>query len=419
MKIAIIGGGASGLCAAISALRKNAEVTVFERNDRVGKKILMTGNGKCNLSNIDLSSELYYTGDRSFISAAFERFGLNDCIMFFNGLGLLLTEKRGGIYPHSEQASAVLDALRFEATSLGAVFKCECLVKRIEQGEPEKKGITGGYTIHVKETSDSGEWNNIYSGFDKVIITTGGKAAPKTGSDGTGYELAKSLGHSVTDIYPALCGVKCEGSFWKQLAGVRCQAGLLIENESTGEGVSFGELQFTDYGISGIPVFQISRLIAGMLGNNKKTVIDIDLIPDVDEGTLMNELSCRIMLLSDRSYEQILNGFINKKLSAVILKNLKLNPAATFEADEKVLSELVNAIKHFRVTAKDMNSFDQAQTTAGGVPLSEIKNTFESKLCQGLFFAGEILDVDGICGGYNLQWAWTSGFIAGEEASGC
>ncbi len=410
MKIAIIGGGAAGLCAAISASRKNANVTVFERNDRVGKKILMTGNGKCNLSNIDLSSELYYTGDRSFVSRAFERFGLNDCIMFFNGLGLLLTEKRGGIYPHSEQASAVLDALRFEASSLGTVFKCGCKTEKIEK-------VTDGYNIKVTEISEAGEESKVYSGFDRVIIATGGKAAPKTGSDGNGYELAKAMGHSITAVYPALCGVKCDGKFWKQLAGVRCQAGLLIENESTGEGISFGELQLTDYGISGIPVFQISRLIAGMLDEGKKTVIDIDLIPDVDEGTLLNELSARIMLLSDRSYEQILNGFLNKKIASYILKKLGITPDSIFDMDIKIMEDIVNAIKHFRVTAMGMNSYDQAQTTAGGVPLSEITDGFESRLSKGIYFAGEILDVDGVCGGYNLQWAWSSGYIAGEEAS--
>ncbi len=412
MKIAIIGGGASGLCAAISAARKNADVTVFERNDRVGKKILMTGNGKCNLSNIDLSSELYYTGDRSFVSAVFERFGLNDCIMFFNSLGLLLTEKRGGIYPHSEQASAVLDALRFEASSLGVSFKCGCIVK-------ELKKTTDGYDLSVSETTESGCNNYVCNGFDRVIITTGGKAAPKTGSDGNGYELAKGLGHKITNIYPALCGVRCEGNFWKQVAGVRCQAGLLIENDITGEGISFGELQFTDYGISGIPVFQISRIMAEMLAKGKKTVVDIDLIPDVDEEVLLNELTARIMLLADRSYEQILNGFINKKLVSVILKKLNLDPASIFESDTKKMGEIINAIKHFRVTVNGINSFDQAQTTAGGVLLSEITENFESRLNKGLFFAGEILDVDGICGGYNLQWAWSSGFIAGEEAAGC
>ncbi len=411
MKIAIIGGGASGLVAAISSARKNARVTLFERNSRVGKKILMTGNGKCNLSNINLSSDMYYTGDRSFVMSALEKFGLNDSLMFFNGLGLLLTEKRGGIYPHSEQASAVLDALRFEADSVGVLVKCDCYVKDIK--------VSGkGFEINYDDSS-SKQTGKLSEFFDRVIISTGGKAAPGTGSDGNGYELAKRLGHSVTKIYPALCGVKCEGDFWKSVAGVRCQASLIIENDVTGEGISFGELQFTDYGISGIPVFQISRILAGMVDSQTRPVVDIDLVPDVDEGTLFNEITARVMLLPDRTAEQILCGILNKKIAACILKRIGMGANEFFTDNKEKLLGTVNTIKHFRVTVKGINSFDQSQTTAGGVPLNEINGFFESRFVPGLFITGEILDVDGVCGGYNLQWAWSSGYIAGEEAAQC
>ncbi len=403
MKIAVIGAGASGLTAAISAAKSGARVTLFEKNHRVGKKILMTGNGKCNLSNKSLSEECYYSEDRAFISSAFEKFGFMDTIMFFNGLGLLLTEKNGGIYPHSEQAASVLDALRFEAESLGIEIICDSNVENVE------KNGTGFSVRTVEDKLD----------FERVIIATGGKAAPKTGSDGSGYAIAKSFGHSILKTYPALTGIRCEGDFWNISSGVRCAAALLVEQDESGYGSSYGELQFTDYGISGIPAFQISRIVAGLLDEKKQVSIDIDLFPEVDEMTLFNEFSARIMLLQDRNIHQILSGFINKKLVTLILKRTGIQQDAYFSEGCPELDRIISALKHFRVIAKGVNSYDQAQCTAGGIPLSEINGFFESRICKGLYFCGEILNVDGLCGGYNLQWAWTSGHIAGEAASGC
>ncbi len=403
MKIAVIGGGASGLTAAISAAKCGARVSLFEKNNRVGKKILMTGNGKCNLSNKSLSEDFYYSGDRAFISSAFEKFGFMDTIMFFNSLGLLLTEKNGGIYPHSEQAASVLDALRFEAESIGIILCCDSNIENVNKTDK-------GFEIEAGKDTQY---------FDRVIIATGGKAAPKTGSDGSGYSIAKSLGHSVTKTYPALTGIRCEGDFWNISSGVRCGAALLVEQDESGYGASYGELQFTDYGISGIPVFQISRLVAALLDEKKQVSIDIDLFPEVDEMTLFNELSARIMLLPDRNIHQILSGFMNKKLVTLTLKLTGIPQDAFFAEGCPELDSIISALKHFRVIAKSVNSYDQAQCTAGGVPLSEINGFFESRICKGLYFCGEILDVDGLCGGYNLQWAWTSGHIAGEAASGC
>ncbi|MCR4618098.1 MAG: aminoacetone oxidase family FAD-binding enzyme [Lachnospiraceae bacterium] len=407
MKIAVIGGGAAGLCAAVAAARKNAYVTVFEKNDKVGKKILMTGNGKCNLTNTNLSSDYYYSEDRSFISDVFDRFGLDDTIRFFGGLGLLLTEKRGGVYPNSEQASAVLDALRFETEALNVSLKCGCNVKDIVK-------CKDGFNIIFGDADNAK--NNEF--FDRVIITTGGKAAPKTGSDGSGYVFASKFKDEVSKLYPALGGVKCEGNFWKSVSGVRCGASVQILDDTTGEGYSIGEIQLTDYGISGIVVFQISRIVASMLDNGK-VKISIDLLPDLDEDTLSNEFFARALVLNGRTYEQILNGFINKKLSACILKRLNINPNDVAKFDEKTVNKLINEIKHFKVVATGVNPFDQAQTTAGGIKLKCISKNFESIHQPGIFYAGEILDVDGICGGYNLQWAWSSGFIAGEAAAKC
>ena len=414
MKIAIVGGGSAGLCAAIAAAGKNANVTVFERNDKVGKKILVTGNGKCNLSNTDLSSGYYYSKDREFIDRAFLRFGLNETCAFFNGLGLLLAEKRGGIYPHSEQASAVLDALRFEALTLGVNIKEGCFVKDIEKDERKP----GRYKV-IYDTSKEETVKTLSDSFDRVIITTGGKAAPKTGSDGNGIKLAQRLGEKCSKLYPALGGVKCEGDFWKSISGVRCYATFKMIGDTSGEGESSGELQLTDYGISGIPVICISRHIAEEDDKKGKSEIEIDLFADLDEETLLRELSSRILILNDRTYEQILNGFLNKKLSFFVLKMCNLKPSDIAVGDLDTLKKIVNKVKHLRVIATGVNGFDQAQTTAGGILLSEINDDFESIKNPGIFYAGEILDVDGICGGYNLQWAWSSGHIAGEAAAKC
>ena len=411
MKIGIIGGGSAGLAAAIAAARKGAKVTILERNDKVGKKILVTGNGKCNLTNTLLSSEYYYSKDKGFIDRAFSRFGLSDTLSFFNGLGLLLTEKRGGIYPHSEQASAVLDALRFEVLSLGVDIKEGCFVKDIE-------ACKGGYNVYFdRSLEDTFKSDKCF--FDRVILTTGGKAAPKTGSDGSGLKIAQKMGEKISDLYPALGGVKCEGDFWKSISGVRCYAAFKIIGDTTGEGQSVGELQLTDYGISGIPVFCISRLIAEKIHKCGKAEIEVDLFADADDETLLREISSRLLVLNDRSYEQILGGFLNKKLSIFILKKCNIRPSDAFSDDPEIIKRIVKTIKHLRVFATGVNGFEQAQTTAGGILLSEVSDDFESLRNKGLFYAGEILDVDGICGGYNLQWAWSSGHIAGEAAAKC
>ncbi len=425
MKIAVIGGGASGLTAAIAAARNGAKVTVFERNDKVGKKILVTGNGKCNISNTSLSEEYYYSEDRDFIVSSFDRFGLNDTIRFFKGLGLMLTEKRGGIYPYSEQASSVLDALRFEVDSLGVKVLLNSYVKEITPDGARYK-ISYEYSIKEENTNSKNKKNakltsvsveNRQEVFDKVIISTGGKAAPKTGSDGNGYSLIRKLGHKVTCVNPALGGLRCSGDSWKAISGVRCSAnvsvivnGELIVSEQ-------GELQLTDYGVSGIPVFQVSRVASKALSDKKSVSVKIDFMPELSKEELVQEAEFRLLLLSDRTKEQFFNGIFNKKLTQFFLKEAKLDFNKCIEKKD---IEIISAIaKEFTVDVIGDNGYEQAQVTAGGVPLSEINENFESVINKGMYIIGELLDVDGKCGGYNLQWAWTSGYIAGEAASKC
>ncbi|MCQ2493445.1 MAG: aminoacetone oxidase family FAD-binding enzyme [Lachnospiraceae bacterium] len=447
MKIAVIGGGASGLTAAIAAARNGAQVTVFERNDKVGKKILVTGNGKCNISNVSLSEEFYYSEDRDFVVSAFNKFGFDETMSYFKGLGLLLTEKRGGIYPYSEQASAVLDALRFEAESLNVVVNTDCMVTCIEHTNKNDYRIDYEHFIRIEEDknkSSSKEKNkstknldvknkdvknkdiknktvvsveNKKMYFDRVIISTGGKAAPKTGSDGNGYKLVEKLGINVTKTYPALIGLRCSGDFWKSISGVRCNAQVIVAADGKVLAKDRGELQLTDYGVSGIPVFQVSRTASKALDEKRKVSVTIDFMPDISADELISECNFRLLLVSDRTKEQFFNGFFNKKLVIMFLKTLGLNPNDRITIED--IERVVGLVKAFKANVVADNGFDQAQVTAGGVPLHEINENFESKKHKGLFLTGEILDVDGKCGGYNLQWAWTCGYIAGEAAAKC
>lgn len=403
MKIAIVGGGASGLTAAICAARNGGRVVIFEKNDSLGRKILATGNGKCNLSNTEISEKFYNSSDINFVFNAFEKFGLNSTVNFFQGLGLLLTEKRGGLYPHSEQAVSVLDALRNETESLGVTEKLNCNVSKVI---PFKDGFKVYYM--------SGDENRDEY-FDRVIITSGGRAGALKESSGNSYELARQAGHKVSNLYPALTGLKCEGKFWKSLAGVRTtgRVSVLIDGKEAASDI--GEIQLTDYGISGIPVFQVSRFATSALGSGKKVSAVIDFMPALSSEEFLTELKIRELVLMNRTCEQFLNGFFNKKITSFFLKQLQISP--DLRAEELDLKRFTQVCKNFSVKVLGDTGFEHAQVTAGGVLLDEIDENFQSKLVKGLYFAGEILDVDGLCGGYNLQWAWTSGHIAGEAAA--
>lgn len=403
MKIAIIGGGASGLTAAISAARAGAEVSIFEKNESVGKKILATGNGKCNLSNITISEKFYNSSDMQFVKGTFDRFGLDSTVAFFKGLGLLIIEKRGGLYPHSEQAFSVLDALKNEAVSLGIKILTGCRVSDIQ------------YINSCFKLSYTSEEKNESCLFDRCIISAGGKAGSLRESEGNGYELAMSLGHHVTPLYPALTGLKCEGKFWKNIAGVRTGAKVSILVNGKPASSDEGELQLTDYGISGIPVFQVSRHATSALGKGKNVCAVIDFMPAMSEDDLVTELKIRELVLMNRTCEQFLNGFFNRKLSLFFLKQMGVLPES--KAENLDLRGLAKVCKNFTVKVISDTGFDHAQVTAGGIYLNEIDSDFQSVYIKGLYLTGEILDVDGLCGGYNLQWAWSSGYIAGEAAA--
>ncbi len=402
MQIGVIGGGAAGMTAAITAAREGAAVTLLEGGERVGRKLLSTGNGKCNLGNLDLSADAYYGADRDWISDCLSRFDSEETIRFFRGMGLLVKERNGYLYPLAEQASAVLDVLRSELRSLGVETVTECRADAVSR---EK----GSFAVSAG--------NRIYR-FDRVILACGSKAAPKTGSDGSGYRLAGDLGHAIVPVMPALVQLRCRESWLKEVAGVRAEA---VIRETSGAVEERGELQLTDYGISGIPVFQMSRRINALLrerGNGSEAELAVNLLPDYSEEDFAGLCAGRKLLQTDRTAEEFFTGILNKKLMLLFMKLAGIRRDMPISRVESAKTDRVFGLcRDWRLHVTGSNSFDNAQVCAGGVNTAQVGRNMESLLVPGLFFAGEILDVDGRCGGYNLHWAWCSGHLAGKAAA--
>lgn len=393
--IAVIGGGASGMLAAISAARNGAFVTILEKNTRLGKKILSTGNGRCNLTNKNAETLNYHGNNRDFINEIKNSFWVHETLDLFSGLGLLTKEEDGGkIYPYSNQAGAVLDILRFEIERLSINIEYEF--------EAEKVIATkNGYKI----TSYKG--NTVFA--NKVIIATGGKAAPDTGSNGGGYALAKMLGHSVTPLRPSLVQIKTQTDFTKSLKGIKTDAVVTIGSKS-----SFGELLFTEYGISGPSVFSVSSVLSETEAND----VLIDLMPDYKSDDILKILKNK--RTHNQSFEEFFVGILNKRVGMAIFKYLGFVPLSrkAEELSDSDLELLSNTIKNIKLKMEGTLSWNNAQVTSGGVDVSGINpQTLESLYNIGLYFTGEVLDIDGDCGGYNLQWAWSSGYIAGCSAA--
>lgn len=441
-KVVIIGGGASGLMAAITAAGKGASVTLIEHKDRVGKKILMTGNGKCNLTNMSDIHGKYYGNNLNRIYSVLQRFTAEDTRTFFQHIGLYTKEKRdGGVYPVSEQAASVLDVLRTE---------CEhCKVKMLTDTDildiiPDENGGTIFAEKAIKEeapvvktkkgnSSRKSAAKTVIVGTEKIkisynnlIIATGGQAAAVSGSDGSGYKLAKKLGHSVIKPLPALVQLQCEGDYFKMVAGVRAQAALKLYIRGELCAREEGELQLTDYGISGIPVFQFSRLAAraiyeqqvGIVKAEKNAVaVEIDFLTYMSEKDIVELYNSR-KNFAYKTIEEFLGGIVHKKLAILVCHKIKINASTKLEnISDTEFVECIKCLRSFRVVVTGTNSYDNAQVCCGGIPLDEIKDSMESVKCPHVYFAGEILDCDGICGGYNLQWAWTTGKLAGESAA--
>lgn len=404
-RVAIIGGGAAGLMAAIEAAKNGAEVCIYEKLNRVGKKILATGNGRCNYTNINTSIRDYHGQNLSFVEDIINSFNVRSTLDFFEDIGIYpRIEDNGKVFPYSLQASSVLDNLRYEANKYNIREIVECNVKSLRKNKGQFDIITD---------------DKIYNA-DKVIICTGGRAGSQYGCTGDGYKLAEMFGHKIVNPFPALVQLKLNANYLKKISGVKFEGVISSYSNMNIIREEEGEILFTDYGISGPPILQISRETIKHLYDKQKVYISIDMFPNFDNKMLYDLLSERFIKLKNKTIEESFNGLINKKLIPVIL-SLALNEykeEKCTKLNKKDIYSIVNILKEWKIEVVGHNDWQQAQTTAGGVSIGDINNkTLESKKESGLYFAGEILDVDGDCGGFNLQWAWSSGYIAGYYAS--
>jgi predicted Rossmann fold flavoprotein len=443
--VIIVGAGASGLMAAIMAARQGSSVLVIERKDKAGKKILATGNGKCNYTNMFQAPQCYRSNDSAFAMKVLSCFDVTKTLEFFGELGIYPKERDGYLYPNSEQAASVLQVLMMECRRLEVNFQYNEIVTDIikplytvvteqtiyEEGQkknPNNKNKPVDYKSNENRSKSYGLNTGKLSSEVKrqsysckhLILAAGGCASPQLGSDGSGYKLAKLLGHTIIKPLPALVQLKSPDKYCKTISGVRTTAEVTVLAEKKQIAKEEGEILFTDYGISGIPIMQVSRFVAKALDDGAHISLLLDFLPELSKEQLKIMLHQRLRQNPEKNLEEMMVGFLNHKLSYVIILQAKLDPykqskVVTIEE----VDDLAKQMKCFRMLISETNSFEHAQVSAGGIDTREIDaSTMESKLSKDLFLVGELVDVDGTCGGYNLQWAWSSGHLAGSSAGG-
>ncbi len=393
-QIAIIGAGASGLIAAINATKKGLIVHLYEKNHKVGRKILATGNGKCNISNINISQINYHGNNLSFIKTALKLFDNNQEKKFFSNLGIeFIQGKSTKLYPMSKQASSVVDFLLFEAQRVGVKIILNHEVKNIEKKNSR-------FIINNES-------------YQSILIATGSYAMPNLGSSESGYYLAKLFQHTIIKPFASLTQLVSNERIFYEASGVKVESNLeLLINGKIKQSIH-GDLLFTNYGLSGSAILDLSRNASFALQQNQKVIIKIDLLPHLELKELTELLQKRLYLLKDQSPNLWLNGIINKKLTNIILKKAKI---IRNSINQKNIKDIAFIIKNLEVAISDTKGAKGAEVMAGGINTNEINpQTMESKLVKGLFFSGEVVDIDGDCGGYNLHWAWASGFLAAQN----
>ena len=400
--VAVIGAGASGIVAAIAAARCGASVSLFEHTDSIGSKIMITGNGKCNYTNEDIRPEHYHSGtdEDGLIASILERFGYEDCVGFFGSIGIVGKNRRGGIYPYTDTAESVRSALKLELKRLGVGIICGCRNTCIERAADGRIRIKNDLMPEGRE-------------FDSVILACGGKAARKTGSDGSGFEIARSLGVSTTDIFPALTPLPLKEDL-SMLTGIRCEASLRLINEN-GRVIesSSGELQPYDKGLSGICALDISGNACRRAGAGERVYVECDFYPGTDDEGFKRMMKGRREAFPERDLTGLLTGLFPRKLIRYFV-----HPIDTRKTDW--IEDLTYSVKHHRyeINHDIIKDMSRAQTTAGGVAMSEIDDNCMLSRAENVYVTGEMLDADGICGGYNLHFAWATGYIAGGAAAG-
>lgn len=393
--IVIIGGGASGLICAITSARRGKKVTIIEKNDKCGKKLLITGNGRCNYYNDDQDITHYHSSS-SDLHYIINHKNEKKILDFFDSLGIIPKIKNGYYYPFTNMAITIWKALTDELKRLNieVIYNCEVL-------NIYKKNY---FTI---------ETNKKIINCKKIVLSCGSKAASKTGSNGSGYIIAKNLGHNIIEVKPSLTSLFGNDNYFKKWSGVRCEATLSLYEDDKFIKKETGEVQLTDYGISGIVSFNLSRYVSLGLGKHKMKIL-INFMPWLKESaySFIKNKSKELKL----PIKDFLDRFINYKLVPIILNKSNIKANSFKKLSDNDFKNLIYNLTSFKVDITKVNSFEKAQTCLGGVNLSEINlTTMESKIVNNLYFTGEILDVDGDCGGYNLSFAWISGIIAGEN----
>ena len=394
----IIGAGAAGLCAAITSARAGYKVTLLEQNNKTGKKILVSGNGKCNIDNKYININRFHSQNPSFIEEVLEEYDFKSVEKFFTSIGLELVEgKEGKIFPMSLQASSVVELLEYEAKRAGVLIICDCTVTSIDKNSDT-------FTIETSQGTKTCK---------KLILSSGSPAAPQLGGSNSGYAFATKMGHSLIPRHPSLVQLCSEESWVKGCAGVKVAgvAKLYANGEYITE--KKGDLLFTNYGISGLAILDLSREVSTRLANFDYCELSLDLIPELSKEKLTNLLLSRVKKESEKPLALWLQGIINKKLISIILEQSKCKVRVEDQLNRKEINKLVHTIKNLKLSINDTKGFQGAEVATGGIDTTEVNpQTMESKIVPDLFFAGEILDVDGDRGGFNFHFAWVTGMRA-------
>lgn len=440
--IIILGAGASGCMAAITAARQGARVLLLEQKDCIGKKIPATGNGKCNFTNANLSDRAFY-GNAQLAQTVLARFGLEETLSFFHEIGILPLCKNGYYYPNSKTASSVRLALEEELSHSGVQVRTNIHIQKINilpvptsgsfvENTPDLSvenasslSVQNTSALSRKNTGSDDTENRFQLETDgevfythKLILATGLLAAPKLGSNGSAFPLIKDLGHHFTRLAPALCGFSAKGMNFRKIAGVRTDARITLYIDGIETASDEGELQLTDYGVSGIPVFQISRHASLALQEKRNVTLSVNFLPHLPQEEACEEISRRFSISERRVLPQMY-GLLNEKLLPVLLSLAGISGTDLTESiPSHKIEKFIQICTNCTITLTKPRDYEFAQVCAGGICSEEVDpDTLESRLHSGLYFAGELLDVDGICGGYNLQWAWSSGYVAGCAAA--
>ena len=396
MKVCVIGGGAAGMMAAVTAADCGHQVTLLERHARVGRKLMATGNGRCNLTNRHAAPQHYHGEDRDFCTYALSAFDVDATLEWFSSHGLVtVTEDSGRVYPYSNMAGSVLDVLRYALEREDIDLRAGCTVTRIR-----RRG--DGFTVE----SDQGTFSA-----DKVILCAGGAAGSKVGGVMDGYQLGKQLGHHRTALYPSLVQLKTDPTYPRALKGVKAEARVRILRGGEVLAENRGEILFTEYGVSGPAIFEISRAAAT---GGDGLAVELDFLPDWDNAATTEWLRQRRDASGTREAGTLLSGTLHSRLGQMVCKAAGFTSQSADTLTDADLTKIARCLRAFTLEVQGVCGFDQAQVTAGGLRTGEFfPETMESRLVPGFYACGEVLDIDGDCGGYNLQWAWSSAHLAG------